>query len=34
MLGSGEEIILWIRRLSASGGIIIKQAHITWKEEW
>jgi len=34
ILGSNEEIILWIRRLSNSGGIIIKHAHLTWKEEW
>ena len=34
ILGSDEEIILWIRRLSGSGGIIVKHAHLTWKEEW
>ena len=34
ILGSDEEIILWIRRLSDTGGIVIKHAHLTWKEEW
>lgn len=33
-LGDNIEVILWIRRLSASGVIIIKHAHVTWKEEW
>ena len=34
VLGSDIEVILWIRRLSASGTIIVKHAHLTWREEW
>jgi hypothetical protein len=34
IIGSDEEIILWIRRLSGTGAIIVKHAHLTWKEEW
>ena len=33
-LGSDIEIILSVRRLTGSGAIIVKQAHLTWKEEW
>lgn len=33
-LGSDIEVILWIRRLSAVGAVIVKHAHVTWKEEW
>lgn len=33
-LGQDEELILWIRRLSGSGGIIVKHANIQWLEEW
>lgn len=29
-----EEVILWVRRLSGTGAIIIKHAHLTWQEEW
>lgn len=28
------EIILWVRRLTASGTIIVKNAHLDWEEEW
>jgi hypothetical protein len=34
VLGSDVEVILWIRRLSAGGAIVVKHAHLTWKEEW
>lgn len=33
-IASTEEVILWIRRLSGTGAIIVKHAHITWQEEW
>lgn len=33
-LGSSKEAILWIRRLSATGTMVVKHAHITWTEEW
>lgn len=29
-----DEVILWVRRLTGSGTIIIKHAHIDWEEEW
>ena len=29
-----EEIILWIRRLSSSGAVVVKHAHLSWEEEW
>ena len=34
ILGDNVEVILWVRRLSATGAIVIKHAHLTWKEEW
>jgi len=34
VLGDSVEVILWVRRLSAAGAVIIKHAHLTWKEEW
>jgi len=34
ILGANEELILWIRRISGSGAIVVKHAHITVKEEW
>lgn len=34
VVGSEEEVILWVRRLSAVGAIVVKQAHVTWREEW
>jgi hypothetical protein len=34
IIGSDQEIILWVRRLSATGSVIVKHAHLTWKEEW
>jgi hypothetical protein len=34
IIGSDEEIILWVRRLIGTGAIVVKQAHITWREEW
>lgn len=33
-LGSSREAILWIRRQTAVGAMVIKHAHITWAEEW
>lgn len=33
-LGDDVEVILWVRRLSAVGAIVIKHANVTWKEEW
>ena len=34
IMGSDIEVILWIRRISATGVVIIKHAHLTWREEW
>lgn len=34
LLGSDIEVILWVRRLSAVGAIVVKHAHVTWQEEW
>ena len=28
------EVILWVRRLTASGTIIVKHAHLDWTEKW
>lgn len=33
-LGVGQEVILWIRRLSGTGAIIVQHAHVSWLEEW
>lgn len=33
-IGATQEVILWIRRLSASGAMVVKTAHISWTEEW
>lgn len=33
-LGGDREAILWIRRISGTGAMIVKHAHITWTEEW
>ena len=33
-LGADQEIILWIRRLSASGAMVVKMADVAWVEEW
>lgn len=33
-IGYGDEVIFWIRRLTASGAIIVKNAHLDWEEEW
>lgn len=33
-LGQDREAILWVRRLSGSGAMVVKHAHITWVEEW
>jgi hypothetical protein len=33
-LGADIEIILWVRRLSGTGAIVVKHAHITCSEEW
>jgi hypothetical protein len=34
VLGQTTEIILWIRRLSASGAMTINHAHVTWAGDW
>ena len=33
-VGATQEIILWVRRLSATGAMAVKMASITWTEEW
>lgn len=33
-LGSSKEAILWIRRLTGAGAMVVKHAHLTWSEEW
>lgn len=33
-IGTNNELILWVRRLSGTGTIIIKHAHIKWEEIW
>lgn len=33
-LGSSKEVILWVRRLTAVGAMVVKHAHLTWSEEW
>jgi hypothetical protein len=33
-IGATEEIILWVRRLSAVGSIVVKMGSIKWTEEW
>lgn len=33
-LGATIECILWVRRLSATGAIVVKHANIHWIEEW
>lgn len=33
-LGSTDQVVLWIRRLSASGAIVIKHAHLEILEQW
>lgn len=33
-LGANKEAILWVRRLTAVGAMVVKHAHITWSEEW
>lgn len=33
-LGAGQEMILWVRRLSAGGAMVVKHASLTWTEEW
>ena len=33
-IGADQEVILWVRRLSASGAMAIKMADIAWVEEW
>jgi hypothetical protein len=34
VLGQNTEIILWVKRMSASGVITVNHAHITWTESW
>lgn len=33
-LGASDEVILWVKRLSASGAIVIKHANLQITEEW
>ena len=33
-IGSAQEVILWVRRLSAVGAQVVKMASVTWTEEW
>lgn len=33
-LGESLEVILWIRRLTAVGAMIVKHANLEWEEEW
>lgn len=33
-LGASQEVILWVRRLVGSGAMIIKNANVSWEEEW
>jgi hypothetical protein len=33
-IGANQEIILWVRRLSATGVMTVKQAQAAWTEEW
>jgi hypothetical protein len=33
-IGATQEIILWVRRLSASGAMVVKMANLSWTEEW
>ena len=33
-IGSTQEVILWIRRLTAGGAMVVKMASVTWTEEW
>lgn len=34
VLGQSTEVILWVRRISASGAIVINHAHLTWATNW
>jgi hypothetical protein len=34
VLGQSTEVILWVRRTSATGAIIINHAHLTWSGDW
>lgn len=34
ILNATQEIILWIRRLSGAGAIVVKHASLSWSEEW
>jgi hypothetical protein len=33
-IGATQEIILWVRRLSAGGAMAVKMANMSWTEEW
>jgi len=33
-IGATQEVILWVRRLTGSGAMVVKMAHVTWTEEW
>lgn len=33
-IGSTQEVILWVRRLTAVGAMVVKMANVTWTEEW
>jgi hypothetical protein len=34
VLGQTTEVILWVRRISASGAIVINHASLTWAGDW
>jgi hypothetical protein len=34
VLGQATEVILWVRRISASGAIVINHAQLTWTDDW
>lgn len=33
-MGATQEIILWVRRLSGTGAIVVKHGVLKWTEEW
>lgn len=33
-IGASQEVILWVRRLSAAGAMVVKMASVIWTEEW
>jgi hypothetical protein len=34
VLGQTTEMILWVRRISGSGAMVINHAHLTWAGDW